>query len=376
MKELLLELRHARAEAAFQAAAAGARGWCRDMALAAPLQPACHALPREPELLTLLDPLADSALATLSVPVQAAAAAAEPPRGVRRRTRFESAAPVDALAAIPVPGASQRGKSQAAAPAPSQGGQRRAIPPKDAAGSDIAAAGLQAVNTLATLAASSPARVAAWLARHGSWPAPAEPGASGGQLPSVVERQAGAKVIQLPLRREPGAAVRRVLAPPVEAVASSLLRWQKLLAAPEAGAALPRADSGFGLDDLTQAGQRLVNEVLSPAPASFAGLAAMLEPRKLAELAAKAQPAAPVRSRPGGEGESPAPAALPPQALEAITASLTRIEQRQVSAPAASPQPLPALESPQWFDADDDALAERIHAILRRQALRHGIGGP
>jgi hypothetical protein len=363
MRELLVELRDARTEAAFRAAAAGVRGWCAGMALSAPLPLTCDAMPREPELQALLDPLADSALARMDVPASSGEAASHGLRGVRRRPRL------DRTEATVMP----RQAAHRISPA------------------DPRVRGAQA---------PSPARVAAWLARHEHLGATIEAAASASEKPRIG-RSAADNVVRLPLRREPTAASSRVPAQPMAATASRLLRWQQLLESPQARAALGVAAAEPAAREATEsrlAGQapaqarapapaaaptqprsRTLAELTPAAPTQLRSrtlaeltAAAPMQPRSRTpgELTAAARPGVPARR---GEAEEPSPA-LSPEALVAISARLERIEQRLVTAaPAAT---LAARETPQWFNADDDALAERIHAILRRQALRHGIVGP
>jgi hypothetical protein len=266
-------------------------------------------------------------------------------------------------------GSAQRSARQAASPVPSQESARRDELLAASVVQDRAA-GPQAVAAQARPATSSPARIAAWLARHAHLPASTHPAAGGGELPSLAERQADTNVVQLPLRRESSPALRRPVAAPAEAVASRLQRWQQMLETPQARATLLGADTPVHAGDHLPTVLAAARESASSS-ATQATTPASQRSRTLGELAAAARPASPAQQT-AAEAH---PASLPPQALAAMNASLARIEQRQMTS-APSSAPLATPEPTQWFDADDDALAERIHAILRRQALRHGIGGP
>ena len=103
---------------------------------------------------------------------------------------------------------------------------------------------------------------------------------------------------------------------------------------------------------------------LPPAVLRLADLAG----RSLVEDTQRAD--APVSVNPPSEAASAsASSAAGEGVLGRMAGALARIEER-LAAPTSSAEP-----RTQWLTEDDD-LAERIHDILRRQALRHGIDAP
>lgn len=362
-------LRQSRAQFRLVGAACGARDWLADLAVGRPLLAAIDAMPDTPDLRTLLDPLHDTALARLGEEPRAAGDAGErraEPQALRMRERPAAARSVAATRF-----------------AADDGRETRSSVASDAAGARAASA-------------RAPARVAALLARHREALRPAALDAA--PRPAWLDARTGRRIVPFAARGlgagEPvpsardgqflprpallarlGELARAASAPPLHAAALRSLGGIALTPAVQ-GALAASASNRERASSLRQAEADLLRDtrmsLQSAAVAVESGPPAIL---RLGDLAAPAAPRdtranAPVpagQSHEPGDQSSPSPAGA--SILGRMAGALARIEER-LAAPAPSAEP-----QTQWL-AEDDTLAERIHDILRRQALRHGIDAP
>ena len=356
-REIDAQLRRSQAQAQFAAAASGARDWLSDPHLARSLLEAIAVLPRAADLSTLLDPLQESALGRLT---QTALV-----------TGHAETAAVDA----PAPARAK----------PSPRSLRRAATAAPLAAADEPAARSSVLQSAALAAAvvNIPARIAALLARHSQEQRPLFAGVVKPTVRSAARPER--KIVPFLGRRAGGdePMVQRKGDPSLPSLAAMLARWGEIAAADPAErlqAATDRAGAG---SDLTVIAASVLDTALRgmrAAAPSLAGSVSQAQPApavlRLADLVGSAA----LREARGSEAPVPL---QPPLDAESITDSraaggdmlgrmagaLARIEERLVT-------PVPHAEpTPQWL-ADDDSLAERIHDILRHQALRHGIDAP
>jgi len=350
LRDIGSRLRRACAEQAFGAAVAPLREWSNDMAAPAAALPETAAMPSVPDVRGLVDPLADSALASPSLdPAPAKGDALEPSepeghasfRGPRKRASIASR-PATASGTVPT----------------------LAKPRKDAT--------------------CDPAQVASLLARHDCVSA----GSTDSKIAGVRAEPAFASarnVVQLSVRQPAGEAAARVeKAQWPRAIASAIVQWSESMA--RHGAGVDVAERSVWQPRLSSAGRSAAGAAFDAAPLAALALTEVEATRpdvmlRLIDmtdlpLSQRAEPNATQRPDPVGQAaavsgtgslDDSASAGAPERgSLGRVFDSLARIEQ-QVAARAPHVEPVT-----QWYD-DDDGLAGRIHDILRRQVERHGI---
>lgn len=350
-------LRRPAAEAALARAALGTRLWASDMAAAGPAIPVFDALPGLTGLDVLLDPLADSALATAAFPAARGASPAVDGSTERPSTLRHAAAGARRVA----PGA-LRAPASGAPTSPASGG------PHEHAAAARPAAGIASLPTGPRLASTHPDGA------RSAHPARDDGGTT-----------AARTVVPFPRRRDPlpeaVASARPVALPRADTVRSRgqtggallpprlLLRWaaaassvlRRITPALQPDAA-PPAWSGAA-DEPPARGERTPGAAHAERP--MVRLADVLGPA--ADAAAPAGTAPPAAA--SSETAPTAVAAAGSGSLGRVVDALARIEERLAAnaPPGGSPT--------QWLE-DDDGLAARIQGILRRQVERHGIDAP
>lgn len=342
-------LRSSRAETALVAAVTPVREWSSDMASAAALLPESDAMPAAPEVRSLIDPLADSALATVGTDAQAAKRQQSECRATpARRWSPASGHPARSWIAARFSTDEQR------------------VRPSATSGPGAVGKPMQSASRLASL-----------LARHDH--VRAGLGDSGfARMQWEAECPSDRKVVLLPSRRPTGDVVRpgeRMQAS--QGTASTISRWNALVLC----RAADRGEAAEDFDVAEEMSRRpwlLRDELygLPPAPLDAGTLpedtSTALEPLRPEETLRLGELTDPQESTPperAAQPEPPTVAAAQHGSLGRVFDSLARIEQQIAT---RSQHAEPATE---WYD-DDDGLAARIHGILRRQVERHGIDLP
>lgn len=348
-------LRRARAERAFGAAVAPLREWSSDMADIAALCPETAAIPMVPDVRGLVDPLADSALATASLyPLPAKGDAPDAP--------------------------GSRGHARSSIPEP----RRRAwIAARSAAESGTAAASA----SLRKGATCDPAQVESLLVGHRSPGAGLmDPGTVRGQWETTLP--SAPNVVYFSSWQPVGEAAAQVeTMRSSRTMASTIARWTELMTPSVTGHGKVPARGDVGAERPPWSRQpRLSPDARSVAGAAFdaATLAAHAftaaeptHPDVMLRLCDLTDPNPSHRPNPvdqpaaipgtGALHDSSSASAAERGSLGRVFDSLARIEQQVAARASSHAEPMT-----QWYD-DDDGLAGRIHDILRRQVERHGI---
>jgi len=364
LRDIEVRLRRACAEEAFGAAVAASREWTGDMAAPAAALPETAAMPTVLDVRGLVDPLADSALASPSPdPVPAKGAAREPPES--------------------------RGRTASSFPRPRR---RASIASRSAdAGSQPASASLHKGTP------SGSFQIESLLARYDRLGLGSRESGTV-RVHGEPESPSARNVVPLSLRHPAGEAALRVeKARSSRAMASAIARWSALMAdgIRERGEIAPRVDvvaerrqwsrqphlspDASYLTDAALDNATLASHVLADAEAIRPGVMLRLSDLTDPPVSPRLEPNPSQRPDPASQraamsGTGSADDLLGGGAAERgslgrVFDSLARIEQ-QVAARASRAEP-----ETQWYD-DDDGLAGRIHDILRRQVERHGIDLP